>query len=280
MLKNSFCALTMISINPERQPLLKPTAWHYTSTPTYNWNKLFRSSVVVILLLVFGSFLDGVYYEQKYSLLARRWAAEERRHVSQRATWDDERKVYERNKEIWSREAQEHQADREKWAQEKAAEQRRLDAISWKPLTPGDMCLRYNTREYTSTLSNVPLLFDAREVCAQKTADLHGEQVAPTYCGEEGQCGAVVGHWIASKDEPSCQTTWTGPSDKGCQSPGIRHYHTYLENLQNPEYWHEMCMATPGIDLHGVYHPSPNRCDITWNGKHRGIWFVDDSSCK
>ncbi|KAF9046666.1 hypothetical protein BJ165DRAFT_1527740 [Panaeolus papilionaceus] len=269
--------------DPERRPLLKSTAWHYapdgsnlyypdhstpvaTSIPAYNRHKLLCGGVVVILLLlVCGSFLESVYNKQKYNLLARRWEAEERNHVSQR--------------EIWLREAQEHQADREKWAQEKAAEQRKLDAISWKPLIPANKCLQYNTREYTSILSNVPLAFDAREVCAQKTVDLHGEQVAPTYCGGEGQCGVVAGHWIASKDEPSCQTVWAGPWDKGCQSPGTRHYHTYLENMLSWDNWHEMCMTTPGVDIRGVYHHSPNKCD-SWNGRFWGVWFVHDPSCQ
>ncbi|KAF9046667.1 hypothetical protein BJ165DRAFT_1183589 [Panaeolus papilionaceus] len=238
---NYFRTLVGSDYDPERQTFFGSMTMAI-NIPTYNWRKHFRNGFVVISLLACGGFLNSVYNEQKYNLLARNWE--------------------------------------EKWAQEKAAEQRKLDAISWKPLTPANKCLQYNTREYTSTLTNVPLSFDAHEICAQKTADLHREQVAPTYCGGEGQCGAVVGHWIASKDEPICQTVWAGPWDKGCQSPGIRHYHTYLENMFSSENWHEMCMTTPGIDLHGVYHPSPNTCDTTWNGKHRGIWFVDDSSCK
>jgi hypothetical protein len=260
----------------ERQHLLKAGRKYIPSRSTCG--KFFGRAILLALILWCGALIESTYNEDKYARLERRWRVEERKHTQQRGVWEADRSKYEIDSERWAREQEAHQADMEKWDREKEEEKRKRDAISWSNLTPANQCLRYDTREYTATLSNVPLSYDARDECAQKVAYLNGKWVTPSYCGAQGQCSSVVGHWIMNENEPACQTVWAGPWDKGCQSPGVRHYHTILDNMLSWDNWHEMCMTTPGISINGEFHPSPTKCE-TWQGKVWGVWFINDSRC-
>ncbi|PPR02856.1 hypothetical protein CVT24_002334 [Panaeolus cyanescens] len=275
--------VVLVDTDPERQPLLKSKAYAIRKQSSNSGPYFLLCGILLfafIMSLPFGAFLNNFYNGQMYyDRLARRWKAEEKRHDNQRIAWDDARREYENDRERWNRDKEEHRADMERWAKQKAEEDRKRAAISWQALIPADQCLRYNSREYTSTLSNVPLAYDAREECAEKPAYLNGRWVKPTYCSQDAQCGSVTGHWITTDNEPSCQTVWAGPWDKGCQSPGVRHYHTALENIPGWKNWPVMCMTTPGITINGVFYQSPSKCEF-WDRKVWGVWFVHDSSCR
>jgi hypothetical protein len=60
--------------------------------------------------------------------------------------------------------------------------------IAWEGLDAAPQCLRYGTREYTSTLTNIPLGFDAIKECKNKPMYIHGKRLFPDRC-EDGVCG-------------------------------------------------------------------------------------------
>jgi len=60
--------------------------------------------------------------------------------------------------------------------------------IAWEGLDAAPQCLRYGTREYTSTLTNIPLGFDAIKECRIKPMYIHGRRLFPDRC-EDSVCG-------------------------------------------------------------------------------------------
>jgi len=78
-----------------------------------------------------------------------------------------------------------------KWKEEKAAmdiERKKWQGeqrvwLTWD-LHPG-RCLRYATREYSATLSNIGIGLDGLHECKNKTLNIHGRDVLPAFCNLE-----------------------------------------------------------------------------------------------
>lgn len=81
----------------------------------------------------------------------------------------------------WKNEKAAMDAERKKWEEEQTKHRAHL---TWQDLRPGH-CLRYATREYMATLSNVAVGMDGIAECGQKSIDIHGRSVMPNYCNLE-----------------------------------------------------------------------------------------------
>ena len=129
-----------------------------------------------------------------------------------------------------------------KWKEEKAfmdAERKKWHGeqrvwLTWD-LHPG-RCLRYATRKYSATLSNIGIGLDGLGECKNKTLSIHGRDVLPAYCNLEvnlwlnfglqltrfqGPCGRVTGHWIIGFDEVGCSPWWDTLMDKVAIHPDL-----------------------------------------------------------
>ena len=80
--------------------------------------------------------------------------------------------------------------EREQWRKERAdhenrqrrEEEEKRALIVWENLTPSNKCLQYGTREYSATLTHVPLGLDPLKECWKKSIDIHGRQILPSRC--------------------------------------------------------------------------------------------------
>jgi len=116
--------------------------------------------------------------------------------------------------------------------QEREEEARKRASIAWIGLEPGH-CLRYKLKEYTATLSHVPLGLNGIEECWNKSIEIHGRQWFPSQCEDQvckilmrllstsltfvilkSLCGRITGHWQVDFDEPSCTPWWSYSTDK------------------------------------------------------------------
>lgn len=68
--------------------------------------------------------------------------------------------------------------------QEREELARKRVSIAWIGLEPGH-CLRYKLKEYTATLSHVPLGLDGIEECRNKSVEIHGRQWFPSQCEDQ-----------------------------------------------------------------------------------------------
>jgi hypothetical protein len=82
----------------------------------------------------------------------------------------------------------------EEWGQRRGKEEqkrqereelaRKRASIAWIGLEPGH-CLRYKLKEYTATLSHVPLGLDGMEECWNKSIEIQGRQWFPSKCEDQ-----------------------------------------------------------------------------------------------
>jgi len=246
--------------------------------------------------------------EHDHQVLRDTWNSKRKAMVVERETWQKERAdhslereamVAEREKEHKAMAAEREKeradynleretmaAEREQWRKERAdhetrerqEEEEKRGLLVWKDLKASSRCLRYGTREYSATLSNVALGLDPLKECWNKSIDIHGRQVFPSRCDTEGMCGFVMAHWIVNFNEATCVTWWRGYDDKGCLERGIHRYESGLENLKGGDDWHEMCATTPG-HVQGRDFDGPTSCASWWPSGVHGIWLVEDGNC-
>jgi len=112
---------------------------------------------------------------------------------------------------------------------------------------------------------------------AKKTVNIHGRDLLPSRCEDQGACGRVIGHWDVDFNEPGCITWWHWFDDKGCYSSGVRLYHSKLEHLEDYDLWPVMCSTTPRV-VQGVHYDGPTSCADFGQGPW-GIWHIPDGSC-
>ncbi|CAA7268618.1 unnamed protein product [Cyclocybe aegerita] len=188
---------------------------------------------------------------------------------------EEARKEEEKQKEDKRREEEER---RRSERHEKEQKERRMrEQLFWVGFGPSQ-CVKYGTREYSATLGGrVPLEYDTRKECYEKSAEIHGRLVKPTRCDEQDTCGRPLARWTVDFDEAACSTWWGYFHDKGCYSTGKRHFEAPLENLQSEDYWRDICGTTPAT-IKNVYYSSPTSC-AEWGGRKWGMWDVDDGSC-
>ncbi|PPQ95305.1 hypothetical protein CVT25_001036 [Psilocybe cyanescens] len=232
-------------------------------------------------LVGFGYILNDFINQETHDRIIRDVAREERQRAVRRDEWNaevhdhEERRVnMHQERREWDREAKE-KADEKRRREEEKTRQR--VSIEWSGLQPSH-CLRYGVREYTATLTNVPVGFNAINECHIKPIEIHGREWAPTSCEDQGICGHVTGYWKVDSNEGGCTPWWSYFKDKGCVEPGIRRHEAPLENLHNGDNWEDMCSTTPA-NINGVNYDGPTSC-VDW-GKYGkwGIWLVNDNRC-
>ena len=201
------------------------------------WKLQFVQKIcIVCLLLLVGFFLNEPLNNERHKLIRRQWAGEENHWEIMREAWAIEERRYaterasmEEERRKWDRQRREKE---EKERQEKEEDARKREGIAWVGLEPG-RCLRYRLKEYTATLSHVPLGIDGIEECWKKPIVIHGQEWFPTQCEDQvsktrmpfldksltfinlkGLCGRVTGHWQVDMNEPSCTPFWDYPADK------------------------------------------------------------------
>ena len=121
-------------------------------------------------------FLAAIYFNPTNQQARREWQAEEREHQVLRDAWTSERNAMVMEREQWRKERQDHENRQQREEEEKRA------LIVWEDFTPSNKCLRYGTREYSATLSHVPLGLDPLKECWKKSIDIHGRQIFPSRC--------------------------------------------------------------------------------------------------
>ena len=170
--------------------------FHYGSVPAPQ--KPERSySLIKILALAIGlctlCTLAICFYpsiEQTHDKIRREWEVEERNHQALRDAWNSERRAMVVERTTWQKEREAAAAEREQWKKEQVdhenrqrqEEEEKRASIVWENLTPSSKCLRYGTREYSATLTHVPIGMDPMKECWQKTIDIHGRQMPPSRC--------------------------------------------------------------------------------------------------
>ncbi|KAF8955226.1 hypothetical protein BDZ97DRAFT_1859084 [Flammula alnicola] len=200
--------------------------------------------------------------------------------------WKSEWAAMEKERRAWAREQEEHarRADEERQEEEKREreerdeEARQRDGMSWAGLEPNH-CLRYGVKEYTATLTHVPLGFNAIEECHKKSIEIHGRQWLPSLCEDQGICGRVTAHWQVDANEAMCTPWWGAFQDKGCVESGIRRHEARLESIQDTTNWEALCSTTPA-NINGMHYGGPTSCTGWGLFGVWGIWLVDDNSCR
>ncbi|KDR67777.1 hypothetical protein GALMADRAFT_257615 [Galerina marginata CBS 339.88] len=230
--------------------------------------------LVFVFLATFatGFISNELIASRQHESLRRQWADTE-------GKWKSDLTFMENERSRWANERaaqKEQEANQRKAQKEKETSQR--SRIAWVGLDADQQCLRYGTREYTATLANVPLGFDAISECQKKPIIIHGKPWFPDRCEDQGICGQVTGHWTVNSDEPVCRPWWDDFKDKGCMN-GARVYDAHLQYLQQGDDWKAMCSTTPTI-IKGKYFARPVSC-VDW-GKNGigGVWHLPDSSCQ
>ncbi|KAF4616443.1 hypothetical protein D9613_008228 [Agrocybe pediades] len=202
--------------------------------------------------------------------MRRIWSREINAHESLRLRMVEESTA-------WKTEKIARDAERAQW-ERKQREGR--EGIAWEGMSRSDRCLRYGTREYSATLTHVPLGFDAMAECLRKPASINGQELLPTRCEDPGTCGNAIGHWEVEGDA-MCSPVWGWIYDKGCDgnTDGKRRFEAQLINLHPGDDWHVLCPTTPVV-IRGRHISAPDTC-ADWGRKGIwGIWYVPDNQCR
>jgi len=110
----------------------------------------------------------------------------------------------------------------------------------WDIIRPGEHCLRFATREYTSRLVQVRGLHDSTEAmraCHETPVKIHGRQLKSDWCQDlvrsydptllscinpllrQGFGRGIYGFWIVDFEETDCETHWGKFNDLVCYDP-------------------------------------------------------------
>ncbi|KAF8958098.1 hypothetical protein BDZ97DRAFT_70306 [Flammula alnicola] len=227
--------------------------------------------------------------EQKHNLVRKEWEGErvdfrEKQRLEEencktvRKAWEEEHAVIHNDRKRWDQERK-NKEDQERY--EKDEESRKRRGIAWDGFQALG-CLRYETRQYTATLVNVPLGFNAVDECQKKAIQIHGRDLFPSRCEDQGTCGKVTAHWEVDFNEPGCTgTPWFGEfEDKGCVQPGIHRYNGKLEDIHDWDNWETIC-ATMTANYGNVHLGNPTSCSACNGGScgHWAIWLMEDKNC-
>jgi len=166
----------------------------------------------------------------------KQWALEREDHnrTARREHEELERRI-EFERQQWALERENH--DRAARREHEELERKR-SLIAWGDLQPSPVCTRYQTKEYTATLYNVPFGVDPIEECYKRTIEINGHQEKPMLCEDQvstpaylfhsrgsnrqlifqGMCGRTTGHFVTN-NEPSCRPHWAEINYKVASSP-------------------------------------------------------------
>ncbi|KIM47244.1 hypothetical protein M413DRAFT_422993 [Hebeloma cylindrosporum] len=160
-------------------------------------------AILAILFVCLGYTLNSLFHSTYYEAVEQAWARKLEKHQALRIQMN-------RDEAVWEERRARHE---EQERQRREDEIKKREGISWEGLAAA-RCSRYATREYTAVLANVPLGFDALEECRKKPVNIHGRDLLPSRCEDQGVCGRVTGHWDVDFAEPGCVTWWRWFDDK------------------------------------------------------------------
>ena len=160
---------------PLRYPNPSHTTTDYgTMQPSTKWQSSPSPGerIAVIVTYVFVGILIGYMVQtpidSSYRKMERsEWAIDKQNHIDEQQKWLE-------------------------WVSNRDAEQRRWDEelaqkrgqIEWQGLQR-QRCIRYGTREYTATLSHVPLGLNPMDECRSKSLQINGRDLLPTRCEDQ-----------------------------------------------------------------------------------------------
>ena len=163
-------------------------------------SKLLYFFLLVAIILFGVSFIPCPSTKQTHEKLRREWEAEERAHQVICDSWNSERQAMVVERGTWQKERADHilereaiAAEREQWNRERTdhenrerqEEEEKRALIVWQDLKASTGCLRYETREYSAMLADVPLGMDPLKECWKKSIDIHGRSIFPSRCDTE-----------------------------------------------------------------------------------------------
>ncbi|KAF9461012.1 hypothetical protein BDZ94DRAFT_1264682 [Collybia nuda] len=182
--------------------------------------------------------------------------------------WNRERE-WQRRQEEYEREMERRrQKEDEERRRQKEEEEHRWARTRWEDLHPSQKCLSYGTREYTAKLAGT-------SICRETKAEIHGVTMKPKHCEDKGATWAT---WVVDFQEPTCITSWSGLTDKGCTGSGIRRYEQHLDDVPWGTDWEQMCNTTPA-NIHGHHFDRPTSCVNRGLWGMYGYWDINDSTC-
>jgi len=73
-------------------------------------------------------------------------------------------------------------SERAQWALEREELERKRSLIAWGDVQASSACTRYQTKEYTATLYNVPFGVDPVEECYKRSIEINGHHEKSTLC--------------------------------------------------------------------------------------------------
>jgi len=174
--------------------------------------------------------------ERRIEFERQQWALEREDYnrIARREREELERRI-EFERQQWALEREDH--DRAARREHEELERKR-SLIAWGDLQPSPVCTKYQTKEYTATLYNVPFGVDPIEECYKRTIEINGHQEKPILCEDrvstpaylfhsrgsnrqlilQGMCGRTTGHFVTD-NEPSCRPHWAEINYKVASSP-------------------------------------------------------------
>ncbi|KAF8168690.1 hypothetical protein BJ912DRAFT_199085 [Pholiota molesta] len=261
----------------ERTPLLPTTQSHGSIDAVDPLPKVMPATTailfwVLLLGIVLGysiqTPLDSAYRQGMQTVWNRTRAAHEQwvsDAKAERNHWDEDQR-------------QRQEQDRLKHEEH----ERQRHEIQWQGFQR-HRCVRYGTREYTATLANVSLGFNAVDECLSKTMRINGRDMRPNHCDDPGYCGKVIGHWKVDFNEPECTPSWGQIADKGCWGSRTRRYDAeLLIHISEYESWMDVC-ATMSAQYGSVYLPPGAQCTRCYGrgcgSGYWATWYIEDWGC-
>ncbi|KAH8813524.1 hypothetical protein DL96DRAFT_1626251 [Flagelloscypha sp. PMI_526] len=281
-------------------------------------DKKIASRIVLLFILLLGTFLAGhvgginsLHSEQQTLARHKQELDDFENHLKQvNATLTEDRELWNERRSTeqtrldklsaklndWEKslnqESEKIRSERKHWNEERSQkeEEERQDTINrekaalhWIDLQPEELCMSYGKRKYRAKLSHLPTDAPGTSWCWSVPVTIHGvEYSTPDWCGKVN--GEVYGEWIATRNEPSCQTYFEIQDQEEQCVHGVvnrRRFVGKLGNFHKKDWpnWSEMCETTPfGIGKWNFERP--HRCEL-WPGAMGAVGIVEvyDETC-
>ncbi|KAF5324988.1 hypothetical protein D9619_009557 [Psilocybe cf. subviscida] len=217
-------------------------------------------------------------------------------HALQQQRWKDEHEAHNRTMKDHRQHWEQEEADHERWRVDHLQEQRKwiaekAEMDQWKAdlkrkrrnIIWGDYrdlgCSKYSKRLHSATLANVPAGLDPKKECELKPMYIDNQWTLPSWCEDPQLCGKMIGHWEV--DSGLCKPFIGKYEDHGCIRRGTRQYKGKLENIQDSDNWHKLCMTMSGF-YDGIDLGHPYLCSACNSGRcgYWAEWNIEDRTCE
>jgi hypothetical protein len=220
-------------------------------------------------------------------LLRRELANETAEQEALRLTWQREAQKQEEQRRSWREEAAKYDAQCLARAQERLHQEEQRDEeeragmhLFWDDPTPAPKCSAYGKRAYTARLWNIASGYDWIRACTRTPIILPGSiHALPDWCDVPSPFSGVIGHWVATTRQSSCEPRWGKFFDKECIGQGRRRVESRLWDVEKGQDAYQLCSTAPA-DIYGTHFDQPNFCNEREKDKAMiGNWEVYDPKC-